>query len=117
MSEAPDWYRKTLEAPAANLVHIDSSMNMILEYVYRLAKEARGTLECVVFMNVVENGKETQERCARVHVKKDGRYCFFYILLEISPRTLRKWRITGKSILIHDAIRMPDYTKEMIWFG
>lgn len=109
-------FNHAMYAVATDTVHFAGFMNAVLEYLFRLSREMRGDVDCVVYMSAHETEKDVLDRCARVHVKRNGKSYFYYVMATASLQALQEWKVIGRSHAIEGSIRVPDCEKEMIWF-
>lgn len=109
-------FNHAVYAAATDTVHFAGFMNAVLEYLFRMSRELRGDIDCVVYMSAHETEKGVLDRCARVHAKRDGKCYFYYVVATTSLSALQEWKVIGRSYAIPGSIRTPDYEKEMIWF-
>lgn len=94
--------------------------NAVLEYVFRLPYEERGTINSIVCSTEVESENGKLDRIARVNVNFGvggfRKSHFFYIVAESnSYHAYREWKVTGRSDLMDGRIRVPESEREITW--
>lgn len=89
--------------------------NVVLEHIFNRRKEDRGLVEAIIWSVAMETGEDLVNRVARVSIDKNGERCFFYVLAQTTVRALKEWKVVGRSITMHGALRMPDFENDMIW--
>lgn len=113
-------FENALRYRSLPVIEFGGFSNAVLEYVFRLPCEERGTIKSIVCSPEVEIENGKMDRIARVNVVfKVGGFRkphFFYIVAESSSyHAFREWKVIGRSILMEGRIRIPDSEREITW--
>lgn len=96
--------------------------NAVLEYVFRLPYEERGTINSIVCSAEVKNENGTLDRIARINVNFAAggfrKPHFFYIVAEGDSisyyGTYRGWKVIGRSKMMDGRITLP-FEQDIVW--
>lgn len=108
VSESRSWAGFDFETGSQTFEFSDY-MGNLLRYLFKLLEDSGWQVSSIKVSAQVASGNASNslERMARVHLSKEKEQCYFYIFSE-KEESSKKWRMTGKSLLMQGKPQMPD---------
>ncbi|MFA5997712.1 MAG: hypothetical protein WC791_04495 [Candidatus Paceibacterota bacterium] len=105
--------QKAIEVGANEAFHYTSFTNAINEYVFK--EKHNWFVDTVVPYFTVSLADGNIVRVARVHVVKDQKRLFLYVIAMSNAKALHSWELLGTTALMEGVIKEPDY-ETINWF-